>query len=569
MKRCPQCHRVETDEALKFCRVDGATLVSDSGVVTAGSGTVKFDSAQSTEIETSILPHTTAENINRATAPTTVLPSPQATSTTSELSKPKRRMTAIVIAVILTALVAALTAVLVDSYRARTSSAAAIQSIAVMPFVNESGNADVEYLSDGMTETLISSLSQLPNLNVKARSTVFRYKGKTTDAKFIGKELNVQAVLNGRVMQRGNQLTLSLELVNPDTENVIWSEQYNRNQTDLVNLQSEIARDVSSKLRSKLSGADQQKLAKTYTTDPEAYRLYLQGRFYLNKRAGTLFERAQGYFQQAIEKDPNFALGYVGLAEFAGQRDRLKAKEYITRALALDNQLAEAHANLGYQYMLEYNWVESERELKRAIELNQNYAQAYQWNGSRLAMLGLYNESLASYDRAISIEPTLADIRNNRASCLVAAGRVDEGIAELKQSMQLDPTFAWSHSHISYLYRMKGDHVASVEERARAFDLLDMPENAKRLRETFATSGWTAYLRELLRQDWGRLGNSQTRRASLLAELGEKEEAFTHLNTAAEKGDFWLFSIKYDPAFNDMRGDSRFKELLKKFDPPR
>ena len=142
-------------------------------------------------------------------------------------------------------------------------------------------------------------------------------------------------------------------------------------------------------------------------------------------------------------------------------------------------------------------------------------------------------------------------------------------MAELKQSMQLDPTFAWSHSHISYLYRMKGDHVASVEERARAFDLLDMPENAKRLRETFATSGWTAYLRELLRQDWGRLGNSQTRRASLLAELGEKEEAFTHLNTAAEKGDFWLFSIKYDPAFNDMRGDSRFKELLKKFDPPR
>src|SRR5262249_3178244 len=314
-----------------------------------------------------------------------------------------------------------------------------------------------------MTETLIGSLSQLPNLNVKARSTVFRYKGKSTDAKSIGKELNVQAVLNGRVMQRGDQLTLSLELVNPETENVIWSDQYNRKQTDLVTLQTEIARDVSSKLKTKLSGADEQKLAKTYTTDSEAYRLYLQGRYYLNKRVGTLFERAEGYFQQAIEKDPNFALGYVGLAEFVGQQDRVKSREYITRALALDNQLAEAHANLGYQYMVyDYNWVESERELKRAIELNPNYAQAYQWNGARLAMIGLYNESLASYDRAIAIEPTLADIYHSRAGCLVASGRVDEAIAELKQGMQVDPTFAWLHSHISYLYRMKGDHAASV-----------------------------------------------------------------------------------------------------------
>src|SRR5262249_32725255 len=219
----------------------------------------------------------------------------------------KTRLNKKAIAVIGTAIVAAVTAAFVISYRSG-SRRTAINSIAVMPFVNESGNADVEYLSDGMTETLISSLSQLPNLNFKARSTVFRYKGKSADAKTIGKELNVQAVLNGRVLQRGDQLTLSLELVNPETENVIWSDQYNRKQTDLVTLQSEIARDVSSKLKTKLSGVDEQKLSKTYTTDSEAYRLYLQGRFYLNKRAGTLFERAEGYFQQAIEKDPNFAL---------------------------------------------------------------------------------------------------------------------------------------------------------------------------------------------------------------------------------------------------------------------
>src|SRR5215468_356529 len=264
MKRCPQCNRVETDAALKFCRVDGATLINDSaddeaGTVKLGSGNV------SSETVTGLLPQPTDAKINRATAATTVLPAQVASSATSELSKPKRRKTAIIVTVILTAVVAATSAIFVDSYRSRKSGGATIQSIAVMPFVNESGNADAEYLSDGMTETLISSLSQLPNLNVKARSTVFRYKGKETDAKIIGRELGVQAVLNGRINQRGDQLTLTLELVDAQTENVLWSEQYNRKQADLITLQSEIARDVSSKLKIKLSGADAQKVAKTYT----------------------------------------------------------------------------------------------------------------------------------------------------------------------------------------------------------------------------------------------------------------------------------------------------------------
>jgi serine/threonine protein kinase/Flp pilus assembly protein TadD len=449
------------------------------------------------------------------------------------------------------------------------SAQVAIESIAVMPFVNESGNAELEYLSDGMTETLIRSLSQLPRLNVKARSSVFRYKGKETDAKTIGKELNVQAILNGRVVQRGEQLTLSLELIDAQTENVIWSDKYDRKSSDLASLQNEIARDVSSKLKLKLSGADEQKLAKTYTTDPEAYRLYLQGRFYVNKRVGKLFDRAEGYFQQAIEKDPNFALGYVGLAEFIGQRDRPKAKEYIMQALAIDNQLSDAHAVLGFQLMLDYDFPASEREFGRAIELDPNNARAYQGNGSRLMMIGLYDEALASFDRAIEIEPTLADIRNNRAGCLVASGKIDEGIAYIKESIKMDPTFAWTHSHISFLYRMKGDTAASVEERARAAELLGLAEEAKRLRESFAAGGWVAYLRELLRQNWGGLGNSGTRRASLLAELGEKEEAITTLTSAAAAGDYWLFSIKYDPAFDPLRGDPRFQELLKKFNPPK
>jgi TolB-like protein len=567
MKRCPTCHRVEDDEALKFCRIDGATLVNDASAIESEAGTAQLGSLPgASEGHTNILPDSTDANISRATAPTTVLP-PQPLVKTSSLAKSKRQR--LVIALIA---LAAITTIAGYFYFARKSNAS-IQSIAVMPFVNASGNADIEYLSDGMTESLINSLSQLPNLSVKARSMVFQYKGKDANPQQVGSELSVQAVLNGRVTQRGDQLTLSLEMVDARTGNQIWGEQYNRKTADLVSLQSEIARDVSSKLITKLSGADQARLAKTYTTDPEAYRLYLQGRFCLNKRTGKIFDLAEGYFQQAIARDPNFALGYVGLAQFLSGQDRPKAKEYILRALAIDNQLSEAHASLGYQFILDYDFAPAERELKRAIELDANNFRAYQWNGQRLMMIGLYDQSLAQYDRAIEMEPMLADIRMNHAICVMASGKIDAAVEELKQAMQIDPEFVWVHSVLSYTYRLKGDHAASVEERARAAEVAGQPDKAKATREAFAKGGWTAYLRELLRQGGDREGNSvgrnNMRSALQLAELGEKEEALNSLTGAAANGDWWLFSIKFDPAFNSLRSDPRFQALVKKFDPPK
>ncbi len=227
-----------------------------------------------------------------------------------------------------------------------------IKSIAVMPFVNESGNADVEYLSDGMTETLIKSLSQLPNLNVKARSSVFRYKGKDTNPQTVGKDLNVQAILNGRVVQRGDQLTVSLELIDAQT----WSEQYKRQQADLVTLQSEIARDVSSKLKTKLAGADESKVTKTYTANPQAYQLYLKGRFYFDKRTEEDVLRSIESYEQAIGLDPNFALAYVGVADsygimsaygYAAPNEVIpKSRSAARRALQIDPDLAEATCSL-------------------------------------------------------------------------------------------------------------------------------------------------------------------------------------------------------------------------------
>ena len=343
-----------------------------------------------------------------------------------------------------------------------------INSIAVMPFVNDSGNPDVEYLSDGMTETLIRSLSQLPNLNVKARSSVFRYKGKDTDARTIGKELGVQAILNGRVIQRGDQLSLSLELIDAQTENVIWTDQYDRKSSDLVSLQNDIARDVSSKLKTKLSGAYQQKLAKKYTDDPEAYRLYLQGRFYWNKRAGKEFEKSADYFRRAIEKDPNFALGYVGLADYYGDRERDKAKENVNRALALDDNLAEAHGTLGYQYMLDYNFAAAERHMIRGIEIDPKNLELHRWNGQRLMMLGRFDEAFASYKRALEIDPNSSPVHFIYGSCLIASGQLDKGIEYLENAIKADPTFVWNHSQLSFGYRFKNNYAGAVEERAKS-----------------------------------------------------------------------------------------------------
>jgi TolB-like protein/Tfp pilus assembly protein PilF len=570
MKRCPQCNRMEADDTLAFCRADGAALVRDSSAPSADAGTLRLSSSPAGEAGTSILPHTTDAATSRSTGPATVLPEQVAPRTTGRLTQTKRRTTRFAVAALVAGVI--VLAIVIGGYFYSTrSGGTAITSIAVMPFVNEGGNPDVEYLSDGMTETLIRGLSQLPGLNVKARSSVFRYKGREIDPKRIASELNVQAVLNGRVAQRGEQLTLSLELIDARTENVIWADRYDRNSSDLLSLQNEIARDVSSKLKTKLSGADERRLAKTYTNDPEAYRLYLQGRFYWNKRAGREFAKSERYFRQAVEKDPNFALGYVGLADFYGDRERDKAKENVNRALALDDGLAEAHGTLGYQYMLDYDWAASERHMKRALELDPKNLELHRWDGQRLMMLGRYDEALAAYRRALEIDPTSSPVHFIYGACLVASGQLDEGIEYLENAAKSDPSFVWTHSHLSFAYRLKGNYARMAEERAVAQELLGRPDNAKLTRDSFAKGGRDGYLREMIRQGLEENPDGISggmREASAHALLGDHEKALATLESAAKRGEFWLFQIKYDPAYEPLRGDPRFQSLVRKFDPP-
>ncbi|MGI8734050.1 MAG: tetratricopeptide repeat protein [Pyrinomonadaceae bacterium] len=382
MKRCPTCNRVETDETLAFCRVDGSPLAETSS-----------------EVETSLLPHVVTDPGNaRSTGPTTVLPTPTTTTGTRELMKPKRGW----VAIALVAFVAA--ALFVGGYFYFTrKTGATIQSIAVMPFINESGNADVEYLSDGMTETLIASLSQLPNLSVKARSTVFYYKGKETSPKKIGTELDVQAVLLGRVAQRGNDIKLNLELVNTATQDVIWSEQYNRKQSDLLTLQGEIARDVSSKLKTKLSGAEVAKLTKTYTANPAAYELYLKGKYYANRFTKEGLAQSIDCFNQAIAIDPNYSSAYSGLAYtyilmddwfMSPNQSAPKAREAARQALEINEADVDAHLVLGLvAHWYDWDWAAAEKELKRSLELNPRNPESYQFYSYLLSPLGRHDEA--------------------------------------------------------------------------------------------------------------------------------------------------------------------------------
>ena len=578
MKRCPQCNRVENDDALVYCRVDGAPLVISSSELSGEAGTAKLG-AQSgpTEIETNILPHLTNAGVSRGTGPTTVLPPPSLT--TGSLAKPKQRRKAIAIVVIVTAVVAASSAVFVNSFLSRKSQSS-IQSIAVMPFVNASGNADVEYLSDGMTETLISSLSQLPNLNVKARSSVFRYKGKETDTKTIGKELNVQAILNGRLVEHGDQLTLGLELIDAQTENVIWSEQYNRKQADLVSLQSEIARDVSSKLKSKLSGAEVAKVEKNYTTNPEAYQLYLKGKFSWNKRTGQALKQAVEFYNQAIEKDPNYALAYSGLAEtyvlfssydVAPANDSMpQAKAAAMRALEIDDSLAEAHTALGF-YLSNYDWdrAGAEKEYRRAIELKPNYATAHHWLGADLSNLKRFDDGIVELRRAEDLDPLSRIIGTNLADTLVFARRYDEAIAQYKRVLVRDPNFSYAHRALGWAYGSKGMYQEAIAETRTSIEMSNVGNGYLGL--WLAKSGKRDEALKLLNE----LKQESTRNyvqsynfALIYVGLGEKAEALSYLEKHMLSRAETANSYAVAPELDELRSDPRFKEMLKRMNLP-
>lgn len=567
MKRCPECRRDYYDETLLYCLDDGAALLGGPASMDDPQTAILHSTSSPSEAATRAQIHMTSSGAEpqKADGQSIGKDRDSVPRTAKSLAAP--------IAVVLILAAAFL------GYRYFFANPTQIASIAVMPFVNDSGNADVEYLSDGMTETLISSLTQLPNLSVKSRSSVFRYKGKETDTSAIGKELNVQAVLNGRVAQRGDQLTVSLELVDVATDNAVWSQQYSRKQSDLVSLQTEIARDVSSKLKSKLSGADVAKVEKTYTVNPDAYQLYLKGRFQWSRRTEESLRQAVEFFDQAIAKDPNYALAYSGLAEsyvlfpnysVSAPTDCMpKAKAAALKAIELDDSLAEAHVALGI-YLSAFSWNQpaAEKEFRRAIELKPTYPTAHQQFANYcLLSMGRYDEALAIAKQAEQLDPFSPVISADVAWPLYFARRYDEAITQLKASLILDPNFAVTRRYLGTVYHAQGKYIEAIAEFRKAVDLNNDPYLKGLLARSLAKAGQRVEAEKLVDEILSERASryvSGNAIALALAALGEKDKAFFWMEKDVAERASRAAQYSTNPIWDDLRDDPRFADLVKR-----
>jgi TolB-like protein/Tfp pilus assembly protein PilF len=461
--------------------------------------------------------------------------------------------------------------------------AAALRSIAVLPFENASGNADTEYLSDGMTETLIGSLSQLPELNVKARASVFRYKGKGMDASQIARELNVQGILNGRVVQRGNDLSLYIELVNAALDKVVWSQQYNRKQADLVALQSEIARDVSSRLKTKLSEADEARVTKVHTTNPEAYQLYLKGQYFTSRFTRDGFKRGIDFFNQAIAADPNYGLAYAGLAFnyinyedwFIPPREAApKAKDAARKALALDDTLTDAHLSLAMiAHWYDWDWAAAERQYKRAIELNPNDPRPYGYYSWFLAPLARYEEAIAAAKRGVQLDPVSPEASLFLGAVLVHSRTYDEAVEQLRSGLELEPNYWYSHYFLGWVYAKKGRFPEAIAECQRALELeKDNAENWANLAYVQAISGKKDEAQKII-EKLNELSATNYIAPYVVAVahagVGDKDQALAWLERAYnERSSMLTLYLTNDPRMNSLRSDPRFAELVRRIGLP-
>ncbi|HLN97062.1 MAG TPA: winged helix-turn-helix domain-containing protein [Pyrinomonadaceae bacterium] len=457
-------------------------------------------------------------------------------------------------------------------------SKAGITSIAVLPFANKTGDPDAEYLSDGISDSLINSLSQVPGLRVIARSSSFKYKGKEVDIQEVARALGVDEVLTGRVLQRGDGLIISVELVNASDKTQMWGEQYDRKMSDLLATQREIALEIVERLKLKVSG-EEKGPAKHYTESNEAYQLYLKGRFYWNKRTAEALRKGIEYFNQAIDKDPRFALAYAGLADcYVVPGNRLppreampKAKAAAIRALELDETLAEAHASLGRVFAAyDWDWTGAEREYKRAIELNPRYATVHQWYGGYLSLMGRSNEAIAERKRALELEPLSLVINFELGLAFYYARDYDRAIEQFQKTLELDQSFPPAYNFLPAVYEQNGMYSEAIAEFKKGIPLVAGSEGtlAKAgLGHVYAVTGKKGDARTLideLKQLSAKEYLPATSVALIYAGLDEKDQAFAWLDKGYEERAFQMQWIKLDPRWDSLRSDPRFKDLMRR-----
>jgi TolB-like protein/Tfp pilus assembly protein PilF len=562
MKRCPRCNRVETDETLKFCRTDGASLVDEEAPTDA------LTHASDPPINQLLKAGKSDDARTASTARSRAAPTAKANSS-------RRRL---VFLAILAVVVISLAIAGLFAYRHAHDTEVAIDSIAVLPFENQSRDPDSDYLADGLTDSIIYRLSQLPNLKVSPRSSVFHHKGKGEDPITIGNELRVNAVLSGRITKHGDQITISTELTDVRYNKLLWGEQYDRNLSELLATQREIAREITEKLRVKISGEAQGLANKHYTENNDAYQSYLKGRFYWNKRTREGYSKAIEQFKEAIDKDPSFALAYAGLADcynilssygLSSPNESFPlGKAAVTKALELDPNLAEAHTSFAYlKYQYEWDWAGAEREFKRAIELNPNYPTAHHWYGLALTNMGRLDEAFAELKRAQELDPLSVVIMASTGWALYHVKRYDEAIAEFQKALDMDENFVRALWGIGEPYELKQDFQKSIASLERAHQLDNSPSVFALLAASYARANRKAEARAILNE----LNQQMKLRyvdayyvAEVYAGLGEKEQALRSLEAAYRERSSLIIWLKFEPKFDDLRSDPRYVDLLRR-----
>ena len=452
----------------------------------------------------------------------------------------------------------------------------AINSLAVLPFANSDPNN--EYLSDGITESLIDNLSRVPNLKVKSRSTVFHYKGRETDPKKIGRELGVHVLLSGSISQSGDDLSVRVELIDVRDDSHMWGERYDRKVSEIVALPQQITRDVSERLRTRTDGVDTSQLARNYSPDSEAYRLYLQGRYNWNKRSVEGFKKGIEFFSEAIRRDQDYGLAYAGLADCylllnvynvtSADDSYPKAEAASKKALSINESLAEAHTSLAFvTYRYHLRWAEAEEHFKKAIALNPNYATAHQWYGSYLAARGRLDEAVVQAKTAHDLEPFSLTIHSDYVRNLYYAGRLDEAKKESLKLKQTDPGFGRAHYELGLVLEEEGRLEEAITEFKMA--LRFMPDNVAALTALGHAQGLAgkksdaekviSRLQELSKQQY--VSPFQT--AVIYAGMNERKLALDWLEKSREERFNWLPFVQVDPVFKNLRSEERFLKLSK------
>lgn len=582
MKRCPTCQRTYTDE-VKFCRVDGVTLINASAELTESEATRVLPESRATgEAPTELFRDTGDDKLTTSA----LKPGPPSVAIVAPRKSMSGRKLALIIALVVLIIVVPIAIFGIAgyiSYRHARSTEVAIDSIAVLPLENQNRDSGVEWLSDGITESIINNLAQLPNLRVSPRSTVFHYKNAQVDPLAVGKQLGVRAVLSGRFSQTGDNVTISVELVDVRDNKQIWGDRFNHKVADALMMQQEISQQISERLRLKLSETEQQKMmAKRNPTNAEAYQFYLKGRYFWNQRSGEGIRNAIDQFQQAIVRDPDYALAYVGLADcyllmeqYAGTPTTEtipQARAAAERALQIDNSLAEAHTSMGSVDENLWKWDEAGEEYRRAISLNPNYATARHWYYIHLKAMKRFGEAEAQIRRAEELDPLSPVININFAQMYLRKGETDRAIEQCKRVIELYPSFPGGYEILAEVYVKQSRYREAVEVTSKAADISGRASYyLGALGYCYALAGRRADALATLKEletKYAQRESPPTDIAKVHAGLGNKDQAFVWLEKAFEARSGRLKDVADEPYYDSLRDDPRYANLMRRVGLP-